>query len=104
MFNTDTSAPSPVPPYRYDGGNLGLARSEHPTINFVDANDVQWRTTSVEYVLRQVPHFTGDERGPVQLLAAAAIHFGLDAWDLIKGYGTLEEAMHEVDVRLGRAS
>lgn len=75
---------APLPPFTYDGGNLGLVRSNKPSIYFYDAIGKRWLTHSVEYVLRNVDQFTGG-RGPDQLLAAAALHYGLDAWALING-------------------
>src|SRR5450830_1429545 len=95
--NTNSSAkqppPHPVPPYRYAGGDLGLTDSAEPWIEFRDANGVKWLTHSVEAVLRLVPDFTGDERGGDQLLADAAIHYVDGAWELNKGYGTVEDAV-----------
>ncbi len=75
----------PIPPFMYHSGNLGIADGGRPWIYFVDANDQKWLTRSVEEILREIHHFTGDERGHKQLLAGAALHYALDVWALING-------------------
>jgi hypothetical protein len=86
MSSSQSFPASPVPPFRYAGGNLGIADEGRPWIYFMDANDQKWLTHSVEEVLRRVPDFTGNEHGDTQLLAAAAIHYGLSVNALIDGY------------------
>ncbi|MDQ1923213.1 hypothetical protein [Massilia pseudoviolaceinigra] len=77
----------PVPPYRYDGGNLAFANHDQkPWIYFVDKNGEEWLAHSVESVLRVIDQFQETGRGGrEQLLFAAAIHYGMDAYALIDG-------------------
>lgn len=97
MSADQPSASLPVPPFRYAGGDLGIADEGQPWIYFMDANDEKWMTRSVEEVLRASPHFTGDERGDTQLLAAAALHYGLDVYALIDGYDAEARASSRSD-------
>ena len=80
---------APVPPFCYGGGDLGLNSDNglEPWIYFFDHHGEQWLTHSVEFVLRRIHHFEDSRRGRRdQLLAAAAVHYGMDAWALIKDY------------------
>ena len=79
-------APRPLPPYRYGGGDLALTDSSEPWIYIVDQAGCKWLTHSVEQVLRDVDQFAAG-RDREQLLAAAAKHYGLNVWALIRGYG-----------------
>lgn len=88
-----TQDTGPVPPFRYAGGNLGIADGGRPWIYFVDANNQKWLTRSVEEILREIHHFTGNERGDTQLLAAAALHYGLNVYALIDGRAASEPAI-----------
>ena len=79
-------APRPLPPYRYGGGDLALTDSSEPWIYIIDQAGCKWLTHSVEQVLRDVDQFAAG-RDREQLLAAAAKHYGLNVWALIRGYG-----------------
>lgn len=82
----------PLPPFRLNGGNLGLLLSEpiEPTITFLDGAGRYCETNSVEFILRKIDHFLG-ERNRHSLLAGAALHYGLDdIWTLINGRDVAE--------------
>ncbi len=72
-----------APPLRYAGGNLGLSVGERdPVIHIVDATGKRFETHSIEWLLQNIEHFQPG-RNQVQPLACAAIHYGLDAYDLM---------------------
>ncbi|MDM5176574.1 hypothetical protein PO883_05110 [Massilia sp. DJPM01] len=87
-MNAPVAVKLPVPPYCFDGGDLGL-NSENglePFIYFVDQNGQEWLARSVELVLRLLDQFQETGRGGRdQLLCAAAIHYGMDVYALIDG-------------------
>ncbi|MDQ1919398.1 hypothetical protein [Massilia pseudoviolaceinigra] len=87
-MNAPVAMTFPVPPYRYDGGNLGLGSNSDrkPWIYFVDRNGQQWLTHSAESVLRVIDQFhEAGYGGRDQFLCLAAIHYGMDAYALIEG-------------------
>lgn len=91
MPSTTSSVPNtitPVAPFRYKGGTLGLTDLPEPDIHFLDANGKEWITHSVEAVLRLIEQFPDDgPGGQQQLLAWTAKHYGFDdVWELISGY------------------
>jgi len=90
------------PPFRYTGGDLGLGGRGKPDINFRDALGNEYTTSSVEWCLKNITLFA-EGRSQVQLLASAALHFGLgahalmgadldnmcDVWDVRDGTGRI---------------
>ncbi|NHZ80106.1 hypothetical protein F2P44_12575 [Massilia sp. CCM 8695] len=87
-MNAPVAMTFPVPPYRFTGGDLGLNSDsdQKPWIYFVDKNGEEWLAHSVESVLRVIDQFQETGRGGrEQLLCAAAIHYGMDAYALIDG-------------------
>jgi len=69
-------------PLHYTGGNLGLGNGGKPWIHFQDAVGSAYTTHSVEWVLENIDWFK-EGRGQTQLLAAAALHYGLGAYALM---------------------
>lgn len=89
-------------PLRYAGGDLGLTNGPQPWIEIVDASGRRYLTHSVQWVLRNIDLFDG-RRDQAQLLACAAMHYGLgahalmgadldnmcDVWDVRNGTGSV---------------
>lgn len=86
-------------PLRYTGGDLGLGNPGEPDIDFVDAVGNEYTTSSVEWCLKNIDYFM-EGLDQVQLLAGAALHYGLGAhalmgadldnmgkWDVCDGAG-----------------
>jgi len=69
-------------PLRYTGGDLGLGNRGEPDINFRDAVGNEYTTSSVEWCLNKIDCFM-EGRDQVQLLASAALHYGLSAYALM---------------------
>jgi hypothetical protein len=69
-------------PLRYAGGELGLTNVTEPRIQIVDAIGDRYRTSSVEWALRHLALFYPG-KSQVQLLADAALHYGLAPWALM---------------------
>ena len=69
-------------PLHYTGGDLGLGNGGEPWIHFQDAVGSAYTTHSVEWVLENIDWFK-EGRGQTQLLAAAALHYGLGAYALM---------------------
>lgn len=69
-------------PLRYAGGDLGLGTGGEPWIHFRDSVGSAYTTHSVEWALKNIDWFE-EGVGQTQLLAAAALHFGLGAYALM---------------------
>ena len=69
-------------PLHYTGGDLGLGNGGEPWIHFQDAVGSAYTTHSVEWVLENIDWFK-EGRAQTQLLAAAALHYGLGAYALM---------------------
>ncbi len=72
---------APVPPLRLLADDLGLGNRHGPRIDFLDSTGARWTTDSVEFILRNIDHFSGRHR--LTLLTGAALHYGLDAYALM---------------------
>jgi len=69
-------------PLRYLGGDLGLTNCSEPWIEIADNSGRKYLTHSVEWVLANIDLFQ-EGRNQTQLLAAAALHYGLGAYALM---------------------
>ena len=69
-------------PLHYTGGDLGLGNGGEPWIHFQDSVGSAYTTHSIEWVLENINWFK-EGRGQTQLLAAAALHYGLGAYALM---------------------
>jgi len=69
-------------PLRYAGGDLGLVNGPQPWIEIVDASGRRYLTHSVEWILKNIGLFD-TRRDQAQLLACAALHYGLGAHALM---------------------
>jgi len=69
-------------PLRYAGGDLGLGNGGEPWIQFQDSVGSAYTTHSVDWVLKNIDWFAAGQ-GQTQLLAAAALHYGLGAYALM---------------------
>lgn len=88
-------------PLRYAGGDLGLMNSPQPWIEIVDASGRHYLTHSVQWVLRNIDLFDA-RRDQAQLLACAALHYGLGAYALMGA--DLDNMCDVWDVRNGAGS
>jgi hypothetical protein len=77
--NLQIDEAAPLPPFRFDGGNLGLnlGSSEKPSIYIVDSIGQRWLFQSVEFVLKNIDSFLS-RRDYLSLLSSAAVHYGFD--------------------------
>lgn len=70
-----------LPPLLFAGGNLGLSIGGKVFVDIEDAKFNRFVVYSAEWILRNIDHFQG--RNQTQLLAGAAIHYGLDVYALM---------------------